>query len=114
MKGFYNNLGHKTLICNPQNIYGKTKKKNLQCNVAELQTKIDSMASQRLLVCQKNTELSREGESLKEQLNEYKARLSQMEDEKLQNERVLQQCRAENIDLQAALNDSKGRTQYLL
>ena len=37
-----------------------------------------------------------------------------MEDEKLQNERVLQQCRVENIDLQAALNDSKGRNQDLL
>ena len=58
--------------------------------------------------------MSMEGMSLKAQLNEYKARLSQMEDEKLQNERVLQKCRAKNIDLQAALNDFKGRTQDLL
>ena len=92
----------------------ETEKQNLQCNVAELQTKIDSMASERGVLCQKNIKLSREAESLKAQLNEYKARLAQMEDESVQNDRVLRQCRTENFDLQSDLNDSKGRIQDLL
>jgi chromosome segregation ATPase len=74
----------------------------------------DSMASERELLNQKNKELSTDAESLKAQLNEYNARLVQIEGERVQNERVLQQCRTENIDLQSDLNDSKGRIHDLL
>ena len=56
--------------------------------------------SERGLLCQKNKELSTESESLKTQLNENKGRLVQMEDEKAQNDRVLEQFRKENTDLQ--------------
>jgi chromosome segregation ATPase len=79
-----------------------------------IQSKMDSMASERELLSQKNKELSTEAESLKAQLNEYIARVVQIEGERVQNERVLQQCRTENIDLQSDLNDSKGRIQDLL
>jgi uncharacterized coiled-coil DUF342 family protein len=75
------------------------------------QSKMDSMTSERELLSQKNKELSIEAESLKAQLNEYNARVVQIEGERVQNERVLQQCRTENIDLQSDLNDSKGRIQ---
>ena len=91
-----------------------SKKQILQCSVAELQTKIDSMANERGLLYEKNRELNTEAESLEGQLNEYKARLGQMEDERVQNKRALQQCRTESIALQSDLNDSKKRTQDVL
>jgi chromosome segregation ATPase len=78
------------------------------------QSKMDSMASERELLSQKNKELSTDAESLKAQLNEYNAKLVQIEGERVQNERVLQQCRTENVDLQFDLNDSKGRIHDLL
>ena len=79
-----------------------------------LKRKFDSKANERGLLYEKNRELSTEAESLEGQLNEYKARLGQMEDERVQNKRALQQCRTESIALQSDLNDSKKRTQDVL
>jgi chromosome segregation ATPase len=86
-----------------------SEKQKLRGNVAELQTKIFSMATERGLLCQKNTALRAEAEYLKAQLNENIARVAQMQDE-----RVVQQYRSENIELQSNLNDSKGKTGDLL
>jgi chromosome segregation ATPase len=75
-----------------------SEKQNLRGNVAELQTKNFSMATERGFLCQKNTALRAEVESLKAQLNDNITRLAQMQDERVQNERVLQQYRTENIE----------------
>ena len=80
----------------------------------DISQKNKELSTERELLSQKNKELSTDAESLKAQLNEYNARLVQIEGERVQNERVLQQCRTENIDLQSDLNDSKGRIQDLL
>jgi len=68
-----------------RHLWGSEKKK-LQANAAELQIKIDSMVTEKGLLCQENIALSNEVESLKSQLNEN---IAQMEDERVQNERVL-------------------------
>ena len=71
------------------------------------------MANERELLSQKNRELSTGAQSLKSQLNESNARLVQLEGERVQNERVLQQCRTENNDLQSRL-DSMANERELL
>ena len=86
----------------------------LQGNAAEMQTKIDSMASEGALLCQKNIALSAEVESLKTQLNENISTIARIQEESVQNERVLQQYRTENVNLQSSLNDSKEKAQDLL
>lgn len=91
-----------------------SEKGNLESIVAELQTKLDSMASERGLLSQKNRELSTEAESFKAQFGEYNARLALLEYERQKNERLLCQCSAEKIDLQSMLNESQGKTQDLL
>jgi len=80
----------------------------------DISQKNKEWSTERELLSQKNKELSTDAESLKAQLNEYNARLVQIEGERVQNERVLRQCRTENVDLQSDLNDSKGRIHDLL
>ena len=69
------------------------KNRELSTTATNLQSKLDSMANEGDLLSQKNRELSTEAESLKGQLKESNAR----------NDRVLEQCRTENNDLQSDL-----------
>ena len=70
-----------------------SEKENLENNVAELQTKVESFASERGLLGQKNRELSCEVVSLKSQLNEHNAKLAHLKDEMEQNASVLDKYR---------------------
>lgn len=91
-----------------------SEKKYFRDNASKLETKIFNMATERGFLYQRNRILLAEVEFWKAQLNENIAEVAQMQDERIQNERVLQQYTTENIDLQSILNDSKGKTQDLL
>jgi hypothetical protein len=65
--------------------------------VTEMQTKLDSMATEGVLLSPKNRELSTQAEYLKAQLNGYNATLAHLEYERDQNERLLHQSRREKI-----------------
>ena len=66
-----------------------SEKQSFRDNASKLETKIFNMATERGFLCQRNRTLIAEVEFLKAQLNENIAKVVQMQDEKVQNERVL-------------------------